>query len=164
MVTLRAASIGLIFLASFGWVLCERATEASKPSPANAPNDTAENKFLGHWSSHIIHASGEVSDGSFDISDVSPASTHRVSVLHSIRGGPVIGYTMSYPDRIEIQMPLGDGRVAHYNGVLVAADRIEGRFFVTGDRRSHHSHKRSPLSRVFGSFDEEEGGWVATKP
>jgi len=31
-------------------------------------------------------------------------------------------------------MPLGDGRIARYNGVLVAADRIEGRFFVTVDR------------------------------
>lgn len=65
---------------------------------------------------------------------------------------------MSYPDRIEIQMPLGDGRVAHYNGILMAVDRIEGRFFVTGDRQSHHSHKRSESNRVSGSFAENEGG------
>jgi len=58
-------------------------------------------------------------------------------------------------------MPLGDGRVAHYNGVLVAADRIEGRYFVTGDGQSNHSHKRSESSRVSG---EDEGVWVITKP
>lgn len=103
-------------------------------------------------------------DGSFEISDVSPASANRVSVLHSIRGGPVIGYTMTYPDRIEIQMPLGDGRVAHYNGILVAADRVEGRFFVTGDRRSHHAQKASELGRFSGSFQENDGTWVMTKP
>ena len=68
---------------------------------------------------------------------------------------------MAYPDRIEVQMPLGDGRVAHYNGVLVAADRIEGRYFVTGDGQSNHSHKRSESSRVSG---EDEGVWVITKP
>jgi hypothetical protein len=71
---------------------------------------------------------------------------------------------MSYPDRIEIQMPLGGGRVAHYNGVLVAADRIEGRYFVVDDTQSHHSHKRSESSRVSGKFQEEDGTWVATKP
>lgn len=163
MLTLRTPTIGLILIASFGLVLCERA-QGIKLSPSNAPDDTAENKFLGHWSSHIIYASGEVNDGSFEISDANPASAHRVSVLHSIRGGPFMGYTMAYPDRIEIQMPLGDGRVAHYNGVLVAADRIEGRFFVTGDIRSHHSHKRSASSQVSGSFAENEGDWVITKP
>ena len=61
-------------------------------------------------------------------------------------------------------MPLGDGRVAHYNGVLVAADRIEGHFFVTDHRQSHHSHKRSESSRVPGSFDEVQEIWIATKP
>jgi hypothetical protein len=162
MVTLRAASIGLIFIALFGLVLCERATEATNPS--NTRSDTAENKFLGHWSSHIFYASGEVSDGAFDISDVHPATANRVSVLHSIRGGPFIGYTMSYPDRIEIQMPLGDGRVAHYNGVLVSPERVEGRYFVTGDEQSHHSHKHSASSRASGGFTENEGDWVITKP
>jgi hypothetical protein len=62
-------------------------------------------------------------------------------------------------------MPLGDSRVAHYNGVLVAVDRIEGHYFVTGDGQSNHSHKRSATSRVSGSFpDEEQEIWVATKP
>jgi hypothetical protein len=61
-------------------------------------------------------------------------------------------------------MPLGDGRVAHYNGVLVAADRLEGRFFVTGDGQSNLSHKRSESSRVSGSFQEDEGVWVITNP
>ena len=45
MVTLKAASIGLIFITSFGLVLCERATEATKPS--NTSSDTAENNFSG---------------------------------------------------------------------------------------------------------------------
>jgi len=163
MVTLRAASIGLIFITSFGLVLCERGTEATKPS--NTRSDTAANIFLGHWSSHIKYSSGEqVNDGALDITDVSPASADRVSVLHSVRGGPFIGYIMSYPDRIEIQMPLGDGRVAHYNGVLVAADRIEGRFFVTGDRQSHHSHKRSESSRASDRFVEDDGTVIITRP
>ncbi len=162
MITLRAASIGLVLITSFGLVLSERATEATRAS--NTRSLTAENTFLGRWSSRIVYAYGEVSDGAFDISDVVPASADRVSVAHSIRGGLFTGYIMSYPDRIEIQMPLGDGRVAHYNGVLVAADRIEGRFFVTGDRQSHHSHKRSESSRVSGSVQEINEVWIATKP
>jgi hypothetical protein len=161
MITLRAASIGLVFMMLGGLVLCERATEATKPS--NTRRDTAENQFLGHWSSHIIYASGEVSDGAFDISDVLPARANRVSVVHSFRGGPFTGYTMSYPDRIEIQMLLGDGRVAHYNGVLVSPDRVEGRYFVAGDRQSHHSHRRAASNRV-GNFDEVDEPWVITKP
>jgi hypothetical protein len=155
MITSKAASIGLVLIVSFGLVLSERATKAS-----NTGTVTAENTFLGRWSSHIIYPSGEVSDGAFDISDV-PASANRVSVVHSLRGGPFTGYIMPDPDRIEIQMPFGDGRVAHYNGVVVAADRIEGRYFVTDDRQSHHSHKRSASSRVSG---EDEGTWVITKP
>src|SRR2546423_762424 len=70
MVTLRAASIGLILITSFGLVLGERAGEATKPS--NAQHNIVENKFLGHWSSHIIYPSDEVSDGSFEISEISP--------------------------------------------------------------------------------------------
>jgi hypothetical protein len=138
-------------------VLSERATEATKASKA-------ENRFLGRWSSHIIYASGEVSDGAFEISDVLPANDNRVRVVHSFRGGPYIGYIMTDPDRIGIQMALGDGRVAHYSGVLVAADRIEGRFFITGDRQSNHSQKRSGASRVSSSFQENEGVWIITKP
>lgn len=64
-------------------------------------------------------------DGVIDISEMAELSEHEVRVLHSVRGGPVTAYTMAYPDRIEIQIPLGDGRVAHYNGVLVSATRIE---------------------------------------
>ena len=159
MITLKAASIGLVLITSFGLVLSEPATEATRAS--NTRSATADNRFLGRWSSHIIYPSGEVSDGALDISDVVPASPNRVSVVHSFRGGPFTGYILSDPDRIEVQMPLGDGRVAHYNGVLVAADRIEGRYFVTGDGQSNHSHKRSKLSRVSG---EDEGVWVITKP
>jgi len=60
---------------------------------------------------------------------------------------------MGYPDRIEIQFSLGDGRVAHYNGVLVSATRIEGSYFVTGQPQRHHAGKRVV---VF-----EEGTWSA---
>jgi|SoiMethySBSTD1v2_1073268.scaffolds.fasta_scaffold352116_2 hypothetical protein len=162
MTTLKAASIGLVLITSFGLVPSERATEATKAS--NPRIVTAENTFLGRWSSHTIYTSGEVSDGALDISDVVPASANRVSVVHSFRGGPFTGYILSDPDRIEVQMPLGDGRVAHYNGVLVAADRIEGHFFVTGDGQSNHGHKRSASSRVSGSVQEENGTWVATQP
>ena len=162
MITLRAASIGLLMIASFGLVLSERATEATKAS--NTRSVTADNRFLGRWSSRLIYASGEVRDGAFDISDVVPESANRVSVVHSFRGGPFTGYIMSYPDRIEVQMPLGDGRVVHYNGVLVAADRVEGHFFVTSDRQSHHGHKRSESTRVSGKFQENEGVWIITKP
>src|SRR5262245_14063394 len=108
MITLKAASIGLVLITSFGLILSERATEATKAS--NIRSVTAENLFLGRWSSHIMYKSGEVSDGAFDISDV-PESANRVSVVHSVRGGPFTGYIMSDPDRIEVQMPLGDGRV-----------------------------------------------------
>ena len=162
MITLKATTIGLVLITSFSFVLSERATEATKAS--NTRSVTAENRFLGRWSSHVIYASGEVSDGAFDISDVVPEIATRVSVVHSSRGGPFTGYIMPYPDRIEVQMPLGDGRVAHYNGVLVAADRVEGRFFVTGDRQSRHSRKRSESSPVSGKFQEEEGVWIITKP
>jgi hypothetical protein len=151
-----------VFITFFGLVSSERATEATKASSTRSV--TAENRFLGRWSSHLIYASGVVSDGAFDISDVVPASANRVSVVHSFRGGPFTGYIMSHRDRIEIQMPLGDGRVIHYHGVLVADDRVEGRFFVTGDRQSHHSHKRSESSRASGKFEEDQGIWVITKP
>ena len=162
MITLRTASIGLVLITSFGLLLSEQATESTRAS--NTRSAKAENRFLGSWSSYITSASGQVSDGAFDISDVVPASANRVSVVHSFRGGPFTGNIMSGPDRIEIQMPLGDGRVAHYNGVLVAEDRIEGRFFVTGDRQSNHGHKRSESRRVSGSFQEVQEIWIATKP
>src|SRR5438132_8891679 len=108
MVNLRAATIAFVFTMLFGTVLYQGTSEATKAKtkPQNARSE-AKNKFLGHWSSHIIYPSGEVNDGTFDISDVLPASANRVSVVHSFRGGPFTGYTMSYPDRIEIQMPLG---------------------------------------------------------
>jgi len=78
MVTLKAASIGLIFITSFGLVLCERATEATKPSNTR---DTGENRFLGHWSLHIKYSSGEqVNDGALDITGMSPASADRVCI------------------------------------------------------------------------------------
>src|SRR5712675_20400 len=104
MVKLRAATIAFVFTMLLGAVLNQGTSEATKAKtkPQNARSE-AESKFLGHWSSHIIYASGEVSDGTFDISDALPASANRVSVVHSFRGGPFTGYIMSNPDRIEIQ-------------------------------------------------------------
>lgn len=103
--------------------------------PTNLPDP---NKFAGRWTSRLTLSSGQViDDGVLDISDTTEAN--EVTVVHSVRGGPVTGHTMGYPDRIEIQISLGDGRVAHYNGVLVSINRIEGRFFVTGSPERHHS-------------------------
>src|SRR5207249_10398107 len=110
MVKLRAATIAFVFTTLFGAVLNQGTSEATnaKTKPQNARSE-AKNKFLGHWSSHMTRASGErVNDGAFEIFDVSPASADEVSVLHSFRSGPFTGYTMTAPDRIEIQMPLGE--------------------------------------------------------
>lgn len=116
-----------------------------------ASDCVTQNKFAGQWSSEIRNSSGQVSDdGVLDISETTSAD--EVSVSHSVRGGPVIGHTMSYPDRIEIQIALGDGRVAHYNGVLVSANRIEGRYFITSGGQSHHSRK---------SMSVEDDNWIA---
>jgi hypothetical protein len=121
---------------------------------STAVGQAAQNKFVGRWTSQITSSTGEVfNDGVLDISDVPEPSADEVSVVHSVRGGPVIGHTMGYPDRIEIQISLGDGRVAHYNGVLVSATRIEGRYFVTGPPQSHASHVRLLLG---------EESWAAT--
>jgi hypothetical protein len=128
---------------------CGAATPASTVAAR-----AVKNKFVGRWSSTIQTSSGQViDDGVLEISDSSEPSEDEVSVSHSVRGGPVIGHTMSFPDRIEIQILLGDGRVAHYNGVLVSATRIEGRFFLTGRPQAHHSRVRLPVS---------EEAWTAT--
>lgn len=114
----------------------------------------AQNKFVGRWSSQVTTSSGQVfDDGVLEISDTSEPSADRVRVLHTVRGGPVIGYTLSYPDRIEIQISLGDGRVAHYNGVLVSATRIEGRYFVTGRPQSQPTGVRLLV--------DDDGTWTA---
>ncbi|HET6891167.1 MAG TPA: hypothetical protein VFH31_08715 [Pyrinomonadaceae bacterium] len=129
------------------------ATTASSNQPT-AGGRAIQNKFVGRWVSQVTRSSGEkVDDGVLDIADASPPSADRVSIVHSHRGGPVTGYTMDYPDRIELQIPLRDGRVAHYNGVLVSRGRIEGRYFVTeNQQQSHHGRKRS-----LG----EDGNWTA---
>ena len=121
------------------------------------------NKFVGQWTSQIKTSDGQVfDDGILDISDTSEPSADEVNVLHSTRGGPVIGYTLSYPDRIEIQIPLGDGRVAHYNGVLVSPTKITGRFFVTQNAQSHHARRRSNTgSLARRTFDPEDGDFTA---
>lgn len=113
----------------------------------------AQRKFVGHWVSQITYDSGQtVDDGTLDIAEATPPSANKVSVMHSIHGRPLTGHVMGYPDRIELQVPLGDGRVAHYNGVLVSPTKSEGRYFVTGDSQSHHARKRAMV---------EEGTWSA---
>ena len=167
MLKLRAGIIGLIFATFIGMALYRGTSGVTnaRTKPQNPRSSTEENRFLGHWSSHITYTSGErVNDGALDITDVSPPSAHRVRVLHSFRGGPFTGYTMPDPDRIEIQMSLGNGLVAHYNGIMVSPDRVEGRYFVTEEQQRHHSRKRPVSNRVSGSFGEEDGTWVATQP
>jgi hypothetical protein len=126
-------------------------TLTTRPSAGGPP---ANNNFVGRWSSQIKNSSGHVfDDGVLDIADATEPSADEVSVLHSERGGPFIGHTMSYPDRIEIQISLGDGHIVHYNGVLVSPTRIEGSYFVTGDQQGHHARKHAVLG---------EDDWRAT--
>ena len=131
----------------------------SEPATAKTTGSTvagpvAQNKFVGRWTSQITSSTGEVfNDGVFDISDAPEPSADEVSVSHSVRGGPVKGHTIGYPDRIEIQISLGDGRVAHYNGVLVSATKIEGSYFVTGRSQNHHARLRFLVA--------ESGDWTA---
>ena len=123
-----------------------------------ASGQAAQNKFVGRWSSQIRTSSGEVfNDGVLDISEAAEPSGDEVTVSHSVRGGPVIGHTMSYPDRIEIQISLGDGRIAHYNGILVRANRIEGRFFITGNPQSHHARKLLVTGPQSGDYTAQSG-------
>jgi hypothetical protein len=167
MLKLRACIIALIFATFIGVALYRAPTGVTnaRTKPRNARSSTEENRFLGRWSSHITYTSGErVNDGFLDITDVSPASANRVRVLHSFRGGPFTAYIMPEPDRIEIQMALGNGRVAHYNGIIVSPDRVEGHYFATEDQQLHHSRKRLVSNRVLGRLDEDEGTWILTKP
>ena len=122
--------------------------KANQPAPIEQP---AGNKFCKRWTSSItLAATGEtLDDGIIEISDAGVANSGEVIVHHSRYAGLHRGYTLSYPDRIEIQIPLGDGRVAHYNGVLVSRKEIQGHFFVTeaGERmQSHHGHKRRAVA------------------
>jgi len=141
----------------------QREASATNAAPTNT-RLALKNKFVGRWSSQITYSSGEVvDDGVFYISDGTEAVTDEVSVLHSLHGGPVIGYTMSYPDRIEIQISLGGDRVAHYNGVLTSPTRIEGRYFVTGRPQSHHrrAHLRGNWSEAGSITPDEDGSFQA---
>ena len=144
------AIVILILLTMAGFALFRSHTKAATIGLYQGQH----NKFAGHWVSHITTSAGdEIDDGVIEISDVNPASSDRVKVSHSFYRGVYTAYTLPYPDRIEIQIPLGDGRVAHYNGVLTSRNKIEGRHFITSDQQSHHA-KRS------ANVDEEY--WVAT--
>jgi hypothetical protein len=110
-----------------------RAEAASQPVLVTTP---PVNKFVGHWLSHLTVAGQTTDEGDIYISDVDPPDANTVNVSHSRYGRTYVGYTFSYPDRIEIQIPLGNGRVAHYNGILVSATRIEGFHIVTSGQSS----------------------------
>ena len=156
MLKTRVAITVLVLTMLAGMMLPAGRFEAAtvNSSGLNSPVRAEQNRFVGHWVSQITYYSGEtVNDGVIDIAEASPPSADKVIVVHSLRGGPLTGHTMPYPERIEFQVSLGDDRIAHYNGVLVSANRIEGRYFVTGSKLSHHAHKRL----VLGS-DE----WTAT--
>jgi len=153
----RAFAFALVAMVVIGMALfrCQNGAATSSTTRATVHGRSGQNKFVGRWSSQIKKASGHVTnDGVLDISDTTEPSADEVSVVHSVRGGPVTGYTMCYPDRIEIQISLSDGRVAHYNGILANGSRIEGHFFVTGNPQSHHARKRLVT-------DEESGTWTA---
>ncbi|HJX91879.1 MAG TPA: hypothetical protein VJ372_15370 [Pyrinomonadaceae bacterium] len=143
--------LSLVMTFLIGMTPLRESSEAAS-SPTHSP--AFQNKFVGRWSSRIKNSAGEtIDDGVLYISDTTEPSDNEVSVSHSTGGGPVVGHTMDYPDRIEIQISLGDGRVAHYNGVLVSANKIEGKYFVTGQPNNHHARKHLPVG--------EGGEWTA---
>lgn len=81
---------------------------------ANQPPAGSSNKFVRTCHSYLTYADGRrVDEGILRISDVSPASDDYVRIIHPVHGGPLLGHTFSNPDRIEIHILLGDGRVAH---------------------------------------------------
>lgn len=121
---------------------------ANQPAPLQQPT---RNKFCKRWTSSItLAATGEtLDDGIIEISDAGVPNSGEVIIHHTRYSGLHRGYTLSYPDRIEFQIPLGDGRVAHYNGVLVSRKEIQGHFFVTeaGERmQSHHGPTRRAVA------------------
>ena len=133
------------------------------PNRSLAGEQTARNKFARRWHSRITLSSGEeIDEGVIDISDANPPSEDKVIVSHPRYGGSHTAYTMSYPDRIEIQIPLGDGRVAHYNGVLVSRNRIEGQFFIVAgeqSRQSRSANKRVHVVYKTPAVAVESGTW-----
>ena len=135
MLTIKpAAVLVLMILTITGSSLFRPHAEA-----ANQPlvgKQGTRNKFVGHWLSHLTIAGKITDEGDIYISDFDPPDANRVNVTHSRYGRTHIGYTFSYPDRIEIQIPLGNGRVAHYNGLLVSETRIEGSHIVTNGQSS----------------------------
>jgi hypothetical protein len=151
--TARAFAVPLVILALITFLPIPR----SKVSASNRrPNKrmAIDNKFAGHWTSQIKFSNGDVfNDGVLDISEGTEPSENEVNVSHSQRGNSP-GHIMSFPDRIEIQFPLSDGRTAHYNGILVRNNRIEGRFFITGRSQGHHA-------RGVRFLFAEGGDWTA---
>ncbi len=129
--------------------------KANQPAPIEQP--TEKNKFCKRWKSSITKATGEtLDDGIIEVSDAGVPNSGEVLIQHSRYSGLHRAYTLSFPERIEFQIPLGDGRVAHYNGVLISSRQIQGHFFVTeaGERmQSHHGPTRRSMS---------EDNWTAS--
>jgi hypothetical protein len=149
-VTTAFSAVALTVLASVTQMAAPANLNTTQPPSVG---NLTQCKFVGRWVSEITFDSGQaVDDGIIEISDTAPPTADRVSVDHTIHGGPFIGYVMDSPDRIELQVPLDKNRVAHYNGVLVSPTRIEGRYFVTEGSQGHHASKRLVV---------EEGSWSA---
>ena len=123
-------------------------SRSNQPAPVRQP--TEKNKFCNRWKSSITKATGEtLDDGMIEVSDAGVSNSGEVIIHHSRYSGLHRGYTLSFPERIEFQIPLGDGRVAHYNGVLISRRQIQGHFFVTeaGEgMQSHHGPTRRPMA------------------
>lgn len=132
----RAKTVVCVFLFALALAVPTPLTARGGAAATNAKRTVggapaAQNRFVGRWTSRVGSSGAQVADGVIVISEANPPSADRVVVTHSLYGGSITGYTLPYPDRIEFQIPLGDGRVVHYNGVLVSATRIEGYRFVT---------------------------------
>jgi len=164
----RAATVTLLVFTTIvmaDTVLVRPHVEAATPelNGSHVSEKAARNKFSKRWRSSITYSTGEkIGDGVIDISDIDPPGPDKVKVTHSRYDGSYIAYTLSYPDRIEIQIPLGDGRVAHYNGVLVSSDRIQGQFFITEGNQSQQEHsvnKKVPVG--YKTPPVEVGTWEA---
>ena len=157
---IRIAARLLLVAMVLVWPISSHVGLKATASNINQPHGgkpVSSNKFVRNCHSYLTYSDGRrVDEGILKISDVSPASDDYVRIIHPVHGGPLLGHTFSNPDRIEIHILLGDGRVAHYVGTLVADDRIEGRFFITGGQQSSQSVSSAKRPKPLG---DEDASW-----
>lgn len=146
MLRLRTAAIAALIVLMITLATSYKHQSEAATSNANQPpvgRQATGNKFVRRWHAYLTYSTGErVDEGIINISDVNPPSLDYVKVVHPSYGGPYLGLTTSDPDRIEVNILLGDGRVGHYDMHLVSPDKAEGRFFITGGQTSSQSHRR----------------------